>query len=661
MMPRLVFPDVERPRASIILLAWRRVDLLLACLRSLSDTIRRDVQYEVIVVSNDAPQQFRDALNSQVDCVRLLEARTNLGFASGCNLGASVARGEYLVLLNDDCVVAPGWLDWLVTTADANPQAGAVGSLVLFPDGRIQEAGAVILADGTTMPVGRTTPGDSLDWHFVRQVDYVSACSLLVTRRAWDHVGGFDSEYYPAYYEDVDLCLALREKGHQVLLEPRSRVWHHESASSDGLFRRFLFERNHNRLQQKWATTLQWQVPREPTMPAALIRAAWRARGAPTRILIIDDRVPEPSLGSGFGRMFTAVLELAASGYAVSVCPTTGVDGVPPDALVSAGVAIVSGDLERHLSCPWVNYEAVIVSRPHNFERMGNVVRTCQPNAVLLYDCEALVWRRLTRQARLATDAGERDGLQRAAAEMRALEERIVVECDVAVTVSKEEAELLAGVEGCCPISPLLPADTSVAFGRQGFDERFGVAYVTGWLAGAGSPNADGLRWFVSSVLPLVRRSIPWARVHVTGANPPSDLLELADPNLLFEGHVTDLSALYSRTRVVIAPIRFGAGVKVKTVQALQHGVPVVSTSCGSEGIDTYGLDAIAVADDPRDFAGLLVTLLTDRVQWEARRIAIADLVRRWENDTTTRSWPVVIVEALGRRHRGRVALLAER
>ena len=129
-----------------------------------------------------------------------------------------------------------------------------------------------------------------------------------------------------------------------------------------------------------------------------------------------------------------------------------------------------------------------------------------------------------------------------------------------------------------------------------------------------GSPNADGLRWFVANVLPLVRVSIPWVRVHVTGANPPADLLELADPNLLFEGLVADLSALYDRTRVVISPIRFGAGVKVKTVQALQYGVPVVSTSCGSEGIDTYGLDAIAVADDPNDFARSLVTLLSDRL-----------------------------------------------
>jgi glycosyltransferase involved in cell wall biosynthesis len=111
---------------------------------------------------------------------------------------------------------------------------------------------------------------------------------------------------------------------------------------------------------------------------------------------------------------------------------------------------------------------------------------------------------------------------------------------------------------------------------------------------------------------------------------------------------------------VVIAPIRFGAGVKVKTVQALQHGVPVVSTSCGAEGIDTYGIDAIDVADDPNAFAGLLVTLLTDKARWEARRAAIADVTRRWDKATDSESWPGVVAEALARRYRGRLALLAE-
>jgi len=86
-----------------------------------------------------------------------------------------------------------------------------------------------------------------------------------------------------------------------------------------------------------------------------------------------------------------------------------------------------------------------------------------------------------------------------------------------------------------------------------------------------------------------------------------------------------------------------------------------VSTSCGSEGIDTYGLDAIAVVNDPKEFARSLVTLLSDRSQWEARRAAIAELVNRWQKNTDFGSWPDVIAEALARKHRGKLALLTER
>jgi hypothetical protein len=548
-----------------------------------------------------------------------------------------------------------------VATADAHPRAGAIGSLVLFPDGRIQEAGAVIWSDGSTWPVGRNLPGDSTEWHFVRRVDYVSACSMLVTRTAWNDVGGFDVEFHPGYYEDTDLCLALRERGYEVLIEPRSRLWHHESASSDQRFKQFLFSRNHLRLRKKWAAALMFQEPPQPPTAAVMARAVWRARGVPPRVLIVDDRLPESSLGAGFGRMHTAVMDLARSGYAVSIYPTAGVAAPMPETLVAAGVARVEENLSQHLAHPWVNYEIVLISRPQNFERVSPIVRSRQPHAVLIYDCEALFWRRMVRQATLLADDMARTTLEAAAAALRRLEEQIVIDADFAVTVSQEEASLLAAVERCCPMTTVRPVEPSAAFGAEEFHDRMGIAYVAGWLAGSNSPNGDGLRWFTAEILPLVRRAIPWVRVHVTGANPPAELVALSDPNLFFEGHVADLPGFYSRVRVVMAPIRFGAGVKVKTVQALQYGVPVVATSCGAEGIATHGLEAITVADSPHEFASALIKLLTDRPHWDARRSTIAELLDRWRNDAESGSWADVVRAALARRDRGRDALLAHR
>lgn len=646
-MALLRFPATDRPRASIIILAWKQRDRLLACLRSLVETASPGVPFEVIVVSNDAPPAIVDAVRTQTDGVRLIEADRNLGFSAGCNLGASVARGDHLVLLNDDAIVAPHWLAWLITTVDAHPSAGAVGSLVLFPDGRIQEAGSVIWRDGSTMPVGRELPAASTDWHFVRTVDYASACSLLIRRSAWDAVGGFDASYGPAYYEDVDLCLGLQARGYDVLFEPRSKVWHEESASSDEESKRVLFARNQKRLQHKWAETLTRHELAGPDWSASLARAVWRARGMPRRILIIDNRVPEPALGSGFGRVFDAAQELSAGGYDVSIFPTAGLDGPIPDALVSAGVAIVTEHIEAHLSRPWVHYDAVMMSRPNNFGQFAPMVRQHQPAAVCVYDCEALFWRRTLRQAAFATSDAERTALTDTAAYLRQLDERNVAHADFTITVSREEAELLAQVPGCSPIRMLLPTERSIAMGDQAFEEREGIAFVAGWLGGSDSPNADGLRWFVADVLPLLHAAVPDVHVYVTGANPPEDIRALAGAQVRLLGHVDDLAALYGRIRVVICPIRFGAGVKVKTVQALQYGVPVVATSCGAEGIETFGLECIAVADTAQAFAAAVTGVLTEAPRWRTQRSAIASLVEHWHREGTGGSWCEFIDAAL--------------
>jgi GT2 family glycosyltransferase len=647
-MQRVKIPIVDHPRASIILIAWKQLERLLGCLSSIADTVRRDdTLYEVIVVSNDAPTAITDVLKRSVEGIRLVEAEANLGFSGGCNLGASVARGEYLVFLNDDARVAPGWLQWLIETADANPRAGAVGSLILFPDGTVQEAGSVLWADGSTMPVGRGSPSTALTWKFVRKVDYSSACSLLVRRRAWNEVGGFDHDYHPAYYEDVDLCTALRARGWDVLLEPRSQIWHDESASSDGRFKHLLFARNQRRFAAKWSEELKTREPARPESPEALAGAIRRARGAARQVLVIDDRIPDPNVGSGFGRMYEAVLDMLAAGYRVVMHPTCGADGFVPDTLVSAGVAILDGDLAVHLAQPQYRYDVVVVSRPHNFERVESLVRATQPSARLIYDCEALFWRRLHKQALLTMDAIERTHLVDSAANMRRLEERIVASSDGAVTVSDEEAALLRTVKGCCPIQSIQPTEESASLTSQPFHERHGLAYVAGWMAGTASPNADGLRWFAGDVLPLIRKVLPWVRLDVTGGGVPEDVRDLADPNIRFVGHVQDLSNFYAKHRVVIAPIRFGAGVKVKIIQALQHGVPVVSTSCGAEGIDLQGIDAIAINDDAQGFAEATVRLLTDPEAWQARRVSITALLDRWHRETESGSWRDVIGRAI--------------
>jgi len=336
--------------------------------------------------------------------------------------------------------------------------------------------------------------------------------------------------------------------------------------------------------------------------------------------------------------MFDALIELADDGYALSLYPRVRVTR-PSDALISRGVAIVGEELSQHLARADVFYDAVIVSRPHNFEPVAHFVREHQPRALLIYDAEALYWRRIDLQAALAADEEEATRLQVAARSMQDSEERMFREADYAVTVSHEEADVIRGLDGVCPISVLLPTEPDIALTTHSFRERRDVGYVAGWLGGADTPNGDGLRWFVSDVLPHLRKIVPWVRLRVTGAKPPEAIRALADPNVHFEGNVDDLARFYDEIRVVIAPIRYGAGVKLKTVHALQHGVPIVATRVGAEGVDTEGLDAIDVVDAPEAFAERVALLLTDPHAWQERRETIEQLVNSWQRPEPSKTW----------------------
>jgi GT2 family glycosyltransferase len=265
-------PEAE-PRVSIILTGWRSAPYLMDCLRSLEARVH-SVPYEVIVSLNEPAPSLLEALSRQVDGAVVLTAPVNRGFGGACNRGCAAARGELLVLLNDDAIVLDGWLETLVDAADQHAEAGAVGSRILLEDGGIQEEGAVIWSDGATTLIGYHDPTDGGSDLGLRRIDYCSAASLLVRRSTWASTGGMDEAYFPAYYEDVDLCMKIQAGGQSILFEPRSTVVHRDGASTTPTFRTFLAERNKERFAARWAPALAGFEPPEQDNPEAIARAA---------------------------------------------------------------------------------------------------------------------------------------------------------------------------------------------------------------------------------------------------------------------------------------------------------------------------------------------------------------------------------------------------
>lgn len=644
------------PRVSILILCQRKVDLLANCLRSLERNVPAEIETETIVLFNDTPAELRERVRLLLGATKVLETEANVGYPAGNNLAAREAQGEYLVFLNDDTEVQPDWLEALVEVADREADVGAVGSRMLNPDGTLQEAGSVIWSDGLTTAVGLGLPGDSPRYGYLRQVDYVSACSLLVRRETFERLGGFDERFFPGYNEDVDLCLGIHRLGQRVIYQPRSLVVHRGSSNGRDLGV-FLVTRSRELLQEKWDSELSRFAAPAPTSPRAIHLAIHRARGSPRRLLMVDDRIPAEGLGSGFPRALQAIRELARDGYAITLYPTDSLEGDPRE-LQDLGVEIAQGDLHAHLVSAGTFYDAVIVSRPHNYDKAFSLVRRDQPQATVIYDAEALFYLRLERKAEVLreSDPNAAQLALRNAILERQREREIVRTVDRVVCVSEAEAQIVRSIEGHRPLEVIEGLSPHIHMTTAPFHERDSLVFVAGWLAPYPSANSDALEWLTSYVLPVVRNRVPWARLSVTGGKPHLQLLHLLGPSLQFVGHVHDLADVYGRARVAVVPNRYGSGIKHKGLEALQYGVPAVATSVGAEGIDGAGGPALAICDDPKSFAERISSLLVDPDQWEQARSAIAELHAGWERRRHSR-WTEIVETALREKMHGPLAL----
>jgi len=350
----IVFPEEAMPEATIVVVGLRRAPLLLECLESIARRAT-GIPYELRVVLNDPSPLVCTQLDREVRGAHVSKFRANLGFGGAVNFAAGEARGHHLVLVNDDCTVAPNWLEALFDTQRRRPHCGLVGSKVLHPDGSLQEAGAIVWSDGTTATVGDGERPDFM--HFERKVDYCGGSSLLVRKDVWDELGGFDDRYYPAYYEDVDLCLRAAAIGSEVWYQPLSVVHHARSASTTKLERGFLLNRSRRTFLERWSGSLGHQEP-----SASVERAVWRAMGEPRRVLLIDQSTDDDSATSG-----TRAAEDEATALSkhtdthVAFCSGRTLDARIVDDLAVAGVRVIS-DLDSHLAAEGIDYEDVMIS-----------------------------------------------------------------------------------------------------------------------------------------------------------------------------------------------------------------------------------------------------------------------------------------------------------
>jgi GT2 family glycosyltransferase/glycosyltransferase involved in cell wall biosynthesis len=638
-------PRPEEPAVSVVMVLYGGGKVACRAISALA--ANTEPVFELIVVDNASPDDSLAQVEAHADGATIVRNETNVGFGPASNQGAQLARGRLLCFLNSDALVEPGWLQPLVDVL-AEPGVGAAVPLFLNENGTVQEAGSVVDSIGHAHAVGAGNNPSDFGVRFRREVDYGSGACMLVPAELFLELGGFDELFAPAYYEDTDLCFKLWDRGLRTIYEPRSRVVHIRHGSGTSERARVQMEAHRDRFVERWGERLarRPRLVEVAQQPHQMLAA--RDAEALDRILVIDDRVPFTDRGSGDPRMAALLGELAALWPAarITLLAESGRDAERyAGPLLERGIEIVCPPVDWNdwFEARRFHYGTVIVSRQQNWARFGGNLSLTQPQALKIFDTEALTFLRLDRLSELMPPGKEQQEVRREAARTRATELRAVQEADVVFVVSEEEARFVGEVAPGKPAF-VLPGIVERLPGPPGFDERGDLLFFGGFLAGSASPNLDALSYLVREVLPLFWEDHPDVGLNVIGADMDDAVRALEGPRVRIVGYVEDPSGWLSRARLHVNPMRFGAGLKQKFLDSLAAGLPFVTTSVGAEGFPLGDARASLVADDPAGLARLMSTLYGDRGEWER---AQAELLRLAETRFDRASFQRTLVEGL--------------
>jgi GT2 family glycosyltransferase len=620
--PRLGPPaDGAAPDASIIIPVHGQLAYTLNCLESLLGHAA-GLSAEIVVVDDASPDATAEVLEG-VRGIMLWRNRTNLGFLRSCNAAAAAARGKLIVLLNNDTRVLPGWLDALAESFRSFPRAGLVGSKLLYPDALLQEAGAIIWRDGSAWNYGRNDDPNRPQYCHARQADYVSAASIAVPAAMWRDLGGFDERYAPAYCEDSDFALRVRAAGREVWYQPLSKALHYEGRTSGtdtsaGVKAHQVV--NGARLFLRWREDL---ARYRPNGEAPYFE---RERGVAKRALVIDAVTPTPKQDAGSVTTTLTLRLFAELGYKPYFAPQDNMlfepANTPPLQALGVECAYAPYELsfDEFIRRYGALFDAVLVYRVPVLEQVMEGLRRYAPRAPVLFHTMDLHFLRLQRQA--ALDGSEATAL--AAAQMKAKELGLIRRVDCTITHSVFERDLLAAEapEAPCVVWPFMFDFFGTA---AGFAARRDFVFLGGYRH---APNVDAVRFFATEVLPLIRAREPQARFIIAGANPGPEVQALAGPQVVVTGMVEDLRDVLDAARVFVCPLRFGAGTKGKISTAMSYGLPVVTTTCGAEGMELVEGKDVLVADDPAALAAACLRVYRDRALWRRLSAAGQQLVR---------------------------------
>jgi GT2 family glycosyltransferase len=569
---------------------------------------------EVIVVDDGSSDQTA-SIETIVEGVRVVRNRDAQGFVGACNAGAAAARGDYLVFLNNDTEVLGRWLEEMHLPFELFDRVGLTGAKLVYPDGRLQEAGGIIWNNGKPWNYGRDGNAADPRHTYTRQVDYCSGAAIMVSREAWDEAGGFSPEFKPAYYEDTDLAFKLRQHKRRVIYTPKATVVHYEGISNgrsvegEGLKR--YQEINRKTFEDKWRRTFA-TLSTEGDRPEIE-----KDRGIIGRALLLDYQSPTFDKDAGSFAITQEIRLLQGLGYKVTFASSNlAYLDMYTEALERIGV--------EHLHAPFYSslpdvlerrggeFDLVYIHRYSTGLGLIPLIRQNAPAARVLVNCADVHFLREMRAARIS---GSQEAFDQA---LRTREAEIGVfrQADAILTYSDTERaviETFLDLKGNVFQTPWIAANPGAIVPLA---RRDGVAFVGSFDH---PPNRDAIEFFIQNCWPQIRARHPDAILHIAGSGFERMKLRQDDDSIRIVGWVEDVSQFLASRRVMVAPLRAGAGMKGKVIDAFNSGTPTVLSPVAAEGMPiSFGADS-GIARTAEEWIDQVSDLLTSDSLWAQR------------------------------------------
>ncbi|TYT70254.1 glycosyltransferase [Microcystis aeruginosa] len=632
----------DDPLVSIIIPAYNQFAYTFNCLESLSVNLSSDLAYEIIIVNDASTDDTLEQLATLVKGIKVLTNAENSGFIRSCNYGASQAKGQYLYFLNNDTRILENCLESLLKLIVNNPQVGAVGSKLIYANSKQQEAGGIIWNSADGWNYGRLDSPDEPEYNYVRPVDYCSGASLLVPTELFKQLGGFSQDFIPAYYEDTDLCFAIRELGYQVLYQPQSNVIHYEGITSgtdlsSGIKQYQVI--NQTKFREKWSKVLTKHLDNDANN---VPKAARRLQGKPT-ILVIDSYVPLYDRESGCVRLLNILKLLLNLGYSVIFFPDNGYPEQPyTSVLQQLGIEVIYGTPQRYnLEEKLIKYlpliDGVWLCRPELCDKYMDLIRL-KTKVPIIYDTIDLHFLRLKRQKDYLDPSYQNTSWSWQT--YQKLELNYANQAEATVVVTEDEKQVLSslGVKNVWVI-PNIHEEISLSE-KVAFDQRAGLVFIGSYNH---PPNIDAVKWLCLEIMPLVWASRPDITVNLLGSNLKDEVKELASDKVIVTGYVPEVEPYFQKSRIFVAPLRFGAGMKGKIGQSLSLGLPTITTKIGAEGMGLIDHQDVLIADTAEEFAQAVIELYDHRELWQKLADNSLETIKRYQPATVQTNLQVLL------------------